>query len=135
MPNLNTTRTDIENLIGVVITPILPVSYDNVPFDSDGIENYVHLSLSFTNTNNVNIGAILSKRIRHEGDIVFKLYVKIDSGTATAFAFLDSIKTQVENQYISNNLLTYAAEPIRKGVGKEGYYTYFLRIPFVSDEC
>ena len=114
MPNLNDTRADIENLIGTAITPILPVSYDNVPFDESSIKNFVHLSLSFTNSENANIGAVLSKRIRHEGDIVFKLYVEIDSGTAIAFGLLDEIKTQVENRYICLNHLIHVLNAIHK---------------------
>lgn len=135
MPNLDTTRGDIESFVDVNVSPILPIAYDNVPFDSSGLSTYTHLSLSFNGSSNVNIGGGASKHIRHVGDIVFKLYNKIDSGTSSAFVLLDSIKTQMENKYISSNLITYAAEPIRKGVGKEGFYTYFLKIPFVSDEC
>lgn len=135
MPNLNETRRDIESFIDTNVSPIVTISYDNVPFDSSGLTQYAHLSLTFLDNENVNIGGQTSKRIRHFGDIIFKLYVKINSGTSTAFTLLDSIKLQVENKYISTNLITYVAEPIRKGVGKEGFYSYFLRVPFVSDEC
>lgn len=135
MPNLEGTRQYIESFIDTNISPIVKVSYDNVPFDASGLSSYVHMSLSFNDSSNVNIGGVNNKRIRHVGDIVFKVYNKIDSGTSTAFKLIDSIKEQIQNKEISGNLITYAAEPIRKGVGKEGFYTYFLRIPFVSDEC
>ena len=135
MPNLNDTRSAIETFVDINISGTVPIAYDNVPFDADGIDMYAHLSLSFAGSENVNIGGVLQKRIRHTGDMVFKLYTKIGSGTATAFSNLDFIKTQIENKYLDPKLLTYAAEPIRKGIGKEGYYSYFLRVPFVSDEC
>lgn len=135
MPDLDTTRGDIEMFVTTGLSGLVQIAYDNVPFTSNGTSEYVHLSLSFVDSSNVNIGGVNNKRIRHFGEIVFKLYVKINSGTSSAFSLLDDIKTQVENKNISFNVLTYAAKPIRKGVGKEGYYSYFLRIPFVSDEC
>lgn len=135
MPNLNETRKSIEKLVRTNVETILPIAFDNVPFSDEGVDEYAHLSIHFTGSTNINIGVIISKRIRHTGSIVFKLYMDIDKGTSGAFVLLDSIKTQVENKYITDNLITYAAEASREGVGNEGYYTYFLRIPFVSDEC
>lgn len=135
MPNINDTRQYIETFIDTNISSILPISYDNVPFNDNGLSYYIHVSLSFLGSSNITIGGAFNKRIRHNGDIVIKLYTKINSGTATAFDYIDQIKSNIENKNISHNLITYAAEPIRKGVGKEGFYTYFLRIPFVSDEC
>ena len=135
MPNLNDTKIDIESHIDTNVSGILPIAYDNIPFENDGLDKYVYLVVQFTSSSNINIGSIISKRIRHTGSIIFKLYTKIDLGTTIPLSTLDSIKTQVENRYISTNLITYAAEPARKGIGKDGYYSYFLSIPFVSDEC
>lgn len=134
MPDLNTTRKDIESFVATNIVTI-PIAYDNIDFDESSVGEYAYLSIHFTYSRNVNTGAINYKRIRHEGAIVFKIYSPIDSGTSLGLTRMDEIKTQVENKYISPNLITYAAEPQREGVSSEGYFTYFLRIPFVSDEC
>ena len=135
MPNLEETRRDIESYIDSNVSGIIPIAYDNVEFDNSVVQDYAHLTLVYNDSQNVNINAINNRRIRHLGTIVFKIYNKIGVGTSSAFTLIDSIKTQVENKYISSNLVTYAANPVRKGAGKIGYYTYFLRIPFVSDEC
>jgi len=134
MPNLSETRRDIETYIFTNIVTI-PVVFDNVKQDVSGFDEYAFTNIQFVDSTNVNLGAVLNKRIRHTGTIVFKVYTPIDQGTNRGFVLMDEIKSELENKYISNNLLTYAAEPTREGVGKEGYFAYFLRIPFTSDEC
>ena len=133
MANLVNTKRLIETFVATNIATV-PLSYDNIEYTGNK-DFYPHLTIAFLNSENANIGSALSKRIRHQGVIVFKLFTEINKGTDKALETLDQIKTQVENKYIDSNLFTYAAEPTRQGVGDEGSYTYFLRIPFVSDEC
>ena len=132
MPDLRTTKRLVETFVTNNVTTI-PLSYDNIEYLGNK-DFYVHLTLSFLLSSNANIGSQLHKRVRHQGDIVFKLFTQIGIGSDSAFEALDYIRTQVENKQIDSNLFTYAAQPTRQGVGDEGSYTYFLRIPFVSDE-
>lgn len=134
MPNLSETRRDIETEIDTNVT-IVPIAFDNIKKDVSGLSEYAYVNIQFVGSGNVNIGAVNNKRIRHEGSIIFKIYTPIDGGTDRGYVIMDTIKTQLQNKYISLNLLTYAAEPTREGVSKEGYFAYFLRIPFTSDEC
>jgi len=134
MPNLSETRSDIESYIyDNVVAPA--IVFDNVRQDTSGLDEYAFVTIQYIGSSNVTLGAVLNKRIRHSGTIVFKIYTPIDQGTNRGFVLMDDIKTELENKYISSNLLTYAAEPTREGVGKEGYFAYFLRIPFTSDDC
>jgi len=132
MPNLNDTKTILESFVSNNVTGI-PFAYDNIEYTGDK-NFYASIRVQFVYDSNINIGSILHKRIRHEGDIVFKLYSEIGIGTKKSLTALDNIKTQVENKYISENLMTYAAEPTREGADESGNYINFLRIPFVSDE-
>lgn len=132
MPNFTDTKRILETFISTNIIDI-PFAYDNIEYTGDK-NFYAYVKIKFLNDENINIGSTLHKRIRHEGDIVFKLYTEIGIGTDKSLTALDNIKTQVENKYISENLVTYAAQPTREGANNSGSYVNFLRIPFVSDE-
>ena len=132
MPNFNDTKTILESFVTNNVVGI-PFAYDNIDYYGDK-NFYAFVKIKFLNDTNINIGSTLHKRIRHEGDIVIKLYSEIGIGTNKSLEALDNIKTQVENKYISENLVTYAAAPTREGANDSGSYINFLRIPFVSDE-
>lgn len=135
MPNINTTRSDLESLFIAGWGNTTPIAYDNVPFDNNGIDEYVHVRFTVYDSRNFTIGSQLVAAVRHTGTLIVVIYTKLGAGTGSAWDYADQIKTIMANKQVSRGLFTTESEIRRDGDEKDGYFGVICSTRYTSDEC
>ena len=106
---------------------------ENVKFDDSLPDAFVSVMMINYTSVNVCIGSALTKRIRHEGVLAVKVYVKQNIGTGQAYEYADQIRGIMDN-LTQNNLFTMASQTRRNGETEDGWFGMIVDVPYVSDE-
>jgi len=133
MPNLDKTRELLETALidGWGVTT--PIKFDNVDFDDKNLAAFISVKfINYTSTN-VGIGSAITRRVRHEGVLAVKIYIKKDIGTSKAYAYSDQIRGFMDN-INQNNLFTKASMTRRNKEADVGWFGLIVDTPYVSDE-
>lgn len=133
MPDLNKTRELLETAFINGWAATTEVKFDNVKFDDSLPDAFVSVMMINYTSVNVCIGSAITKRIRHEGVLAIKIYVKQDIGTGQAYEYADQIRGIMDN-LTQNNLFTTASQARRNGATDDGWFGMIVDVPYVSDE-
>jgi len=132
--NQQDTKAALEQLIADNWT-ITEIAYDNIPYkQTQGVE-FIAPHVMFDHAQNVNIGAMTYKRVRHAGQLVIRIYTLIDTGSVRAYALGEDLITLLSNRYVGTNIVTYAGSIRRNSNEIDGFYSVILTINFDSDDC
>lgn len=136
MPNLNTTRSEIEQFFITGWGATTPISFDNTNYNEVQGGAYVHIQVQFSASPNVCIGAAIDgmKRQRHSGLIVVRFYTPLNEGAGAAYELADTYKGIMDNKNIVTNLLTYTTDVRRSGEEVDGFWSLIGFTEFTSDE-
>ena len=133
MPDLNATREILESAFIAGWGVTTDIKFDNVVFDDTTIDAFVSVAMINYTTVNVCIGSAITRRVRHEGVLAIKIYVKQNIGTGQIYEYADQIRGIMDN-FTQNNLFTKASLARRNGETKDGWYGMIVDVPYVSDE-
>ena len=134
MPSLLETASELNKMLTTALTGVLPIAAENIPYTEAVGTDYVEVDFLPYTSVNVNIGAASTKRIRSEGVLNIIIRSGIGKGIGTAYGYIETIQTAMENKNPVANLFTYTADVRRVGEGSDGWYTIIVDIPFISDD-
>jgi len=136
MPNLNDTRSELEQAFIAGWGTTTPINYDNTPYRGEVGEAYVRVDVEFVLSENVNIGAALvgMTKQRHSGFVKLTIYTPINKGSGEAYSLADTYKGIMDNKEVVSNLFTSTSDVRRSGEQVDGYYSIICFTDFTSDE-
>ena len=135
MPTINDTRYELEKLFINEWGLTTEIAYDNVPFDSSEVDEFVEIRFVVYDSQNMTIGSQLNKAIRHTGALLIYIYTKLNAGSGKAWAYADSVKDIMSNKQVASRLHTLETEIRRNGDGVDGYFSLICSVRYNSDEC
>lgn len=133
MPDLNKTRELLEVAFINGWGATTPIKFDNVKFNDKTPDAFVSVMMINYTTVNVCVGSAITRRVRHQGVLAVKIYVKQNIGTGQAYEYADQIRGIMDN-LTQNNLFTKASETRRNGEAEDGWFGMIVDVPYVSDE-
>ena len=133
MPDLNETRSVLETAFINGWGATTPIKFENVVFDDRGISAFVSVKMINYISDNVCIGSIVQKRIRHIGALHIKVYTKQNIGAGSAYDYADQVRGIMDNVQVGN-LFTKASTSRVVGETEDGWFVTIVEIPYISDE-
>ena len=136
MPDLNETRSQLEQTFISGWGETTPIAYDNVNYEQTVGESFVRISIEFINSQNACVGGALdgTKRQRHEGFFKCVIYTPINGGVGAAYDLADTYKGIMDNKDIVSNLYTGTSDIRRSGEEIDGFWSIICITSFTSDE-
>ena len=133
MPDLNETRSVLETAFINGWGATTPIKHENVVFDDRGISAFVSVKMINYVSDNVCIGSVDNKRIRHTGALHVKIYTKQNIGAGSAYDYADQVRGIMDNLLIGD-LFTKASTSRVMGETEDGWFVTIVETPYSSDE-
>ena len=134
-----TERADIEQrVLTVVSSATTPVKFDNVQHlvkgtgtveTVNGLSEFIRVNILNNDSETVEIGGT---RTRHNGEILFSIFVTSGTGTDRARKLADDLYDGFKNRAIGT-VQTQTPRVTRVG-DSEGFYSLQVSVPFYRDQ-
>lgn len=136
MPNLNTTRSELEQVFIARWGVTTPIAHDNSNYKDNVNESFVKFTVDFSASANVCLGASLpaTARQRHSGFLKLVIYTPLNAGTGEAYSLSDTYKEFMDNDTIATDIFTGATDVRRSGEQVDGFFSLICFTEFTSDE-